>query len=164
VPKKSVNQFERANRAWPVLVRVAREGHPITYGDLGKEIGVHHRPVRFVLAKIQEYCQQDGKLPLTIVAQNRKGEVGPGFIAWDHDDIENGRNAVYSFPWHTLSNPFEFAADGTQPEEIARGLAANAKDAKDKFARVKVRGVAQAIFRRALLDLYNRRCAISGEG
>lgn len=161
---QKVNQFERAYRAWPVLVQAARDKHPLTYRELGNALGIHHRPVRFVLAKIQAFCLEEGLPPLTSLVESQKGQVGEGFIAGTHDDIEEDRKSVYARSWAKISNPFRFAADGTNPEELAQDVANNTKGAKAKFARVKVRGVAQAIFRQALLRLYGRRCAITGEG
>jgi putative restriction endonuclease len=164
MPKKTVNQYERAYRAWPILVEHARIGKPIAYGGLGKLLGIHQKPVRFVLAKIQAYCQEQDLPPLTILVEDLKGNVGAGFIAWAHNNLEAGRKLVYDFPWRTLPNPFAFAADGTTPESIAKDIAENRKDADEKFAQVKVRGVAQQIFRNVMLKLYGGRCAISGDG
>ena len=164
MPKQPVNQFERAYRAWAILTRTALEHHPIRYGELAKALGIHHRPVRFVLAKIQAHCQEQDLPPLTILVEDQKGNVGAGFIAWAHGNIAAGRQTVYAGPWDNIPNPFEFAADGTTPEQIATELAKNTKQARDRFASVRVRGVAQAIFRQTMLRLYNRRCAISGDG
>lgn len=162
---KAVNQFERAYRAWPILVEAAADRHPITYGQLARQLCIHHRPVRFVLAKIQAHCQEQDLPPLTILVEDSKGNVGAGFTAWAHDNIKAGRKTVYAGPWASIRNPFEFAANGTTPEQIADALAENnTKSAQDRLANVRVRGIAQAIFRRAILRLYGSRCAISGDG
>jgi len=58
----TVNQYERAFRAWPILARVAKEKRKTTYGRLAAALGVHHRVVRYVLSEIQDYCRSE-KLP-----------------------------------------------------------------------------------------------------
>lgn len=43
---------ERAKRALPILIRQARAEKPLTYEDLGIELGMHHRPVKTVAAYV----------------------------------------------------------------------------------------------------------------
>jgi putative restriction endonuclease len=87
---------------------------------------------------------------------------GTGFVAWDMDDLERGRAEVYSFPWDRLDNPFRYAADGSTEADLVRLLAKNPGSASDVFARVKVRGMVQIIFRKLLLTTYRSRCAFCG--
>ncbi len=61
-----VNQVERASRAWPVLVAIARDEKTITYGELARALGIHHRPIRYVLGLIQDYFLAEKLPPLTI--------------------------------------------------------------------------------------------------
>jgi putative restriction endonuclease len=158
----AVNQFKRAFQAWPILADVARNKGRISYGNLAKEIKIHHRPVRFVLEEIQNYCLQEKLPPLTILVENKKGVVGRGFIAWDADDLDSGLQKVYTFDWNGIPNPFEFASDGATPEEIASALAKRTVTSKDVYAKVRVRGMGQIIFREMLLRVYGGRCAFSG--
>lgn len=157
-----VNQAERAFRTWAILTGCARSRGTITYGELGRKLGIHHRPIRFVLELIQDYCLNEKLPPLTILVINQKGVPGAGFIAWDVDNLQEGIEKVHSYPWTMLLNPFTYAADGQTDEQIAEELVENPDTATDVYARVKVRGAAQSIFRKALLKTYANKCAFSG--
>ena len=71
----TINQAERAFRAWPILTKRASEGKTITYGELGTLLGVHHRAVRYVLALIQDYRLEEKLPPLTILIVNQGGKA-----------------------------------------------------------------------------------------
>ena len=158
-----VNQHERAYRAWPILARIAQNKERIKYGELAKELKLrHHRPVKFVLEEIQNYCLKEKLPPLTILVENKKGRVGKGFIAWDADDLGSGLQKVYAFNWNEVPNPFEFASDGTSPKEISSALAARTATSNEIYAKVRVRGMGQIIFRDTLLKVYAGCCAFSG--
>jgi len=86
-----LNQVERAYRAWPILIARAENETPITYGELAGSFGLHHRAVRYVLGVIQDYCLNEDLPPLTILVINAQtGTPGPGFIAWDMEDLDRG--------------------------------------------------------------------------
>lgn len=157
-----INQHERAALGWDVLTRVAKDNRLIRYGKLGSQIGIHHRPVRFVLGYIQDYCLQNQLPPLTILVVNESGLPGEGFIAWDVDDITEGIKQVYSYNWDNLDNPFGFAKGGLTENEIINKLLENPDNAKDIYVKIKVRGTAQPIFRKALLRAYDTKCAFCG--
>ncbi|MGP0092310.1 MAG: HNH endonuclease [Xanthobacteraceae bacterium] len=158
-----VNHVERAYRAWPILVKCAARDTPITYGDLGSELRVHHRAIRYVLGVIQDYCLGQQLPPLTILVINSVTRMpGPGFIAWDMDDLDRGRAEVSAFAWQTLDNPFEYAADGTTEDDLIETIVSDPDSASDMFGRIKVRGMAQMIFRKVLLHVYGGRCALCG--
>jgi putative restriction endonuclease len=160
----SVNHYERAFRAWPLLADCAAKRSKITYGDVGVYLNIHHRPVRLVLAIIQDWCLYERKPPLTILVVKKEGkEPGEGFIAWDASNLDDGYEEVYRFPWYALSNPFQFAAQGNAtPLSLAREIITRPQDAADVYQKVKSRGIAQDVFRRALLEAYGRRCAFCG--
>jgi len=160
----ATNHAERAFRAWPILTRVAKQADPtITYGAIAAELGIHHRVVRYVLSEIQDWCMDEKKPPLTIVVVGAgDGLPGPGFIAWDVDDLPSGMAEVTSYPWEQLTNPFTFASTGLTEEDLAKDLSTHPEKAAEIYARVKVRGAAQRIFRRALLHAYDSQCAICG--
>jgi HNH endonuclease len=157
-----VNQAERAFRTWSILTECAMNRGTITYGELGRRIGIHHRPIRFVLELIQDYCLNEKLPPLTILVVNQKGLPGTGFIAWDIDNLQEGIEKVHSYPWITSPNPFTYAADGKTDEELSEILVQNPDKATDVYGRVKVRGAAQGIFRKTLLKAYANKCAFSG--
>ncbi len=159
-----VNQWERAARAWPILTRTAASKATITYGALSARLGLpHHRPLRYVLGKIQDYCL-DAKLPpLTIlVVSQASGHPGAGFIAWEVDHWEEGLRQVHEYPWLERPNPFGFAADGSTPEQLAGQLFDRPEDAAEIYGRIRDRGSAQRIFRLALLKAYQGKCAFCG--
>lgn len=159
------NQEQRAGRAWPVLVQRAATRSTVTYSELGRLIGgVHQRAIRFVLGPIQDYCLEEKLPPLTIlVVQAARGRPGTGFIAWDVDDIDAGLELVYSYPWSSAPNPFAYATgQAVTQASLAARLVARPDDAGDVYSIVRVRGVAQKIFRLALLEAYGYACAFCG--
>ncbi|SHG37742.1 HNH endonuclease [Ornithinibacillus halophilus] len=154
-----VNQEERAYGAWDILISRAINRKTITYKELGDALGVHHRACRYFLGLIQDFCLNEKLPPLTILVVNRNGDIGQGFTAWDVNNIKEGLEKVYSYNWNNIYNPFEYASNGETKDGIARKLINKEVDKKELYARVKVRGVAQSIFRKALLEAYNYRCA-----
>jgi putative restriction endonuclease len=158
-----VNHYERAFRAWPLLTDRAAERSKVTYGEVAGYLHMHHRPVRYVLGVIQDWCLRERRPPLTIlvISQDKK-QPGQGFIAWDTSRLYEGYEEVYAYPWHTLANPFQFAAHDATPEELARAVIARPQDAEEVYQRVKNRGIAQVVFRLALLGAYRQRCAFCG--
>ncbi len=156
-----VNQELRAADAWEVLTKVAARGSTITYTDIGAEIGVHRRAVRFPLAWIQEYLMEERKPPLTVLVVNAQTRApGAGFIA--SDDLEAALKDVYAHRWDTEMNPFGYARAGATRDDLVAWLLAGTKSAEELYARVKVRGTAQAVLREALLEAYDHACAFCG--
>lgn len=159
----SVNQVERAYLAWPALVDTASKSSTITYGELAKILNIHHRAIRYVLGVIQDYCLTERLPPLTILVVNQsEGTPGDGFIAWDVDDLDTGLEKVYGFNWKAMDNPFSYAADGSSLDDLVDKLVLQPQKASEIFSRVRVRGTAQAIFRKALLRVYEGHCAFCG--
>jgi putative restriction endonuclease len=160
---RQLNQYERAFRAWPILTETAADRTTITYGELARRLGMHWRPIRYVLEVIQDWCLREGKPPLTILVVDQRGVQGEGFIAWDLDNLEEGYEQVYDFPWATVPNPFEFAEHGTTtPADLAGRIIETPEAATEVYTRVRDRGIGQMIFRLALLDAYDGRCAFCG--
>ena len=163
MPGDPVNQYERSFRAWPILTARAALKSTITYGELAAVLHIHPRPIRFVLGVIQDWCLNEKKPPLTIVVVNQDQHLpGLGFIAWDTNNLAEGYEQVFAYPWAELSNPFGFAGNGATPEELARRLITKPDEASAIYARIQNRGFAQVIFRLALLAAYGRRCAFCG--
>ena len=157
-----VNQHQRAAVAWPILTETAAEGSKITYGDLARHLDMHPRPIRYVLGVIQDHCLDEKLPPLTILVVNQRGRPGEGFIAWDVDDLQEGYQRVWAYPWHQLPNPFAFALGGGTPDELAKQLVREPQESAAVWGRIKNRGIAQDVFRRALLLAYHGRCAFCG--
>ncbi len=105
--KMRVDQFERAGKAWSILVECARNGQLITYGQLAARMGIHHRVCRFFLGIIQDYCLKNSLLPLQSLVVNKKSrKPGAGYFASPTDQIEKVHNEVFNNNWDKLSNPF----------------------------------------------------------
>lgn len=154
----AVNSEERAFRAWPVLTNCATNHQTITYGDLAIALNIHHRAVAHVLGWIQQYCIDEHLPPLTILVVNKKAGIpGSGFIATAN--LGTGSHNVYHYNWNNLGNPFDYAALGDTIESLAQKLIATPTLGASVFAQVKVRGPAQAIFRKVLMNVYQGECA-----
>lgn len=159
----AVNQEERAAKVWPILVSVARNRGVITYKELGDSIGIHHRVVNHVLGVIQTHCLHNRLPPLTILVVNKaSGRPGTGFVAWQVDDIDTGLGEVYGKDWLSEGNPFAYAASGMTIAGLAARILSDPREAAGTYRFVKDRGVAQQIFREALLQLYDESCAFCG--
>lgn len=158
----TINHTERARLAWQVLIDVARVRDTITYGVLGARIGVHHRAIRYVLDPIQDYCLETRLPPLTILVVNGSGRPGAGFIAHDTNDLDSGLEAVWSFNWKSIQNPFDFASEGLSYPNLIKTLTQNPEEAGAVYAKVKTRGVQQILFRDAVRKAYSWSCAFSG--
>ena len=80
---------KRAREAWPFLVRRANSGvEPYTYGEIGREIGVHHRAAGLFLGVIQDECAKQQWPMLQALAVNAGTKVpGGGY------DGERGKEA-----------------------------------------------------------------------
>lgn len=163
MPADSVNQFERAYRAWPLLIARAAMKSTITYAELAHLLHMHPRPIRFVLGVVQDWCLREKKPPLTILVVNQHHhQPGHGFIAWDVNDLAEGYRQVHSFRWSDLSNPFAFASDGSTLQQLADRLVSKPEEADVIYARIQNRGFAQIVFRLVLLAAYRGRCAFCG--
>lgn len=156
------NQAERVYRAWNILTERAKLRIPITYKQLGDALGMHHRPVRFILGPIQSYCLAEHLPALTILVVNQHGVPGSGFIALDPERFDEGLEEVYAKDWSVEANPYAFASDGTEYKALLSQLLAQPDDTEDIYRRVKVRGASQIIFRDLLLRVYRGRCCFSG--
>jgi len=158
----NVNQHQRAAKAWEILIEVAKKRNFIRYKGLGDKIEIHHRAIRFVLGVIQEYCVINKLPPLTILIGDENGMPGKGFTAWNRENINEGKKEVYDYNWSSIENPFKYALQGGSEADIINALLEKPKESDEVYRKVKVRGTAQIIFRKALLKAYNSKCAICG--
>jgi HNH endonuclease len=122
-------------------------------------LGIHHRVIRFVLSEIQDHCLAEKLPPITILVVGQRGVPGAGFIAWDVDDLKRGFELVYGYAWSNLENPF--ASGGATIESIADGIVQHDVSPQEAFSQVRVRGMAQLVFRQTLLTTYGGQCALS---
>ncbi|SEI15773.1 HNH endonuclease [Tardiphaga sp. OK245] len=162
MPKKERrNWYPVAAKAWPVLADIAARRTVIFYKDLAGKIGEHHRAVRYVLGVIQEFCMDSGLPPLTaVVVSKTHGIPGDGFIAWEIDDLEAGLGYVYSKDWTAMANPYSGFGSEDSIESFAGQLIDRPEGSGDVYRQVKDRGVAQRIFKEAVLIAYDYKCAM----
>ena len=107
-------QLSRSRDIWPLLTRQAASRKTLTYKELGEQVGVHPRALRFALELIQDKCKETNIPPLTtLVVNSYTGLPGAGNRV-PEDDFEDALESVFSFAWHEVSNPFsEPASDNT---------------------------------------------------
>jgi putative restriction endonuclease len=155
-----IDHEQRAGRLWPVLTKTAKAEDTITYGAAANAIEIHHRPIRYVLGEIQDYCISEGLPPLTaLVVSAATGRQGAGYLGVPgrQADID----AVWAFDWGQIGNPFGENAMAVIEAE-AELLVGNPDAASDVYSRVRARGDQQRIFRAALMKAYGGGCAICG--
>lgn len=158
-PKK--NWYHAAGAIWPLLVSSAARHSTVTYAQIAPIIPTNPLSVGKALGPIQDYCLDNRLPPLTsIVVQKATGIPGEGFIAWDVDDLTSAHASVFNFNWALVANPYGDFGTADTPESLAEQIVANPSSAREIYAMVKVRGVAQYIFRAALLGAYENKCAI----
>lgn len=157
-----INHYERAAKAWPILMNASSNKKLITYKDLSDLIGVHHRTARYYLEIIQNYCLEMNLPPLTILAVNQKGIQGLGFTACERENIECEKQRVYRFDWRELNNPFNFALNGSDLSDLIYQVLKNPNESKKVYSTINDRGVAQIMFRNTLMKVYQNKCAVCG--
>ncbi|MBC3919412.1 HNH endonuclease [Undibacterium sp. CY18W] len=154
------NWFYAAGIVWPILIEAAKHGETVTYEDVAPLIDTNPLSVGYALSPIQDYCLTNRLPPLTILVVGKKSHVpGNGFIAWDISDLQSGIQSVFNFQWSSVINPYnEFSIIDT-PESLALQIYNDPKCREQIYIKVKVRGIAQSIFRTVLLKAYNYQCA-----
>lgn len=158
-----INQEQRAFKAWPILVRKAKSKDTIRYAELSQRIGMsHHRPLRYVLSVIQDYCLRENLPPLTILVVDASGKPGTGFTACGRDALQANRKEVYRYPWSSRKNPFAYSRDGESIKSLAKNLSKKPFASLEVYRKVKDRGSAQQVFRQLLIQAYKGKCAFTG--
>jgi len=157
----NVNQHNNAFKVWQVLTQRAQLNKAITYLELGHEIGIHHRVVRFPLHLIQEYCLEANLPGLTVLVNDRAGNIGSGFKAYGREQREEGVREVLDYKWEDEENPFAFAADGESFDTLVKTVLEEPEERLEVYRKIKSRGIAQQVFRDVLLNAYKGRCAFS---
>ena len=98
----SINHKARARRAWPHLVGAAGRGQKLTYGELARKIGLHHRAAGWLLGVIQDYCAQNARPPLQALVVNKGTRIpGFGYVASPRGGAAYRRalRAVFAHQW-----------------------------------------------------------------
>lgn len=161
--KASAPHELRAAKAWTALANLAASGRTVTYEDLGRAVGCHRRVLRWPLALIQDHCLQEKLPPLSLLAvEQLTGRPSSGFSAWDIDDFDEGLRRVQEHDWSGERNPFAYALRGHTEEQLVQLLITAPRRSKEVYALILTRGVAQRLFRSALMAAYGRACAFCG--
>ncbi|HLA78808.1 MAG TPA: hypothetical protein VJU18_14620 [Vicinamibacteria bacterium] len=91
---------ERAAQIWAVLALAARNRQILTYGLLGKLIGVPPVGLGQLLEPIQSFCLLHDLPPLTVlVVQEETGLPGSGFTAASAEVFARSQLQVFEFDW-----------------------------------------------------------------
>ena len=152
-----------AGIVWPVLTERAAGRKTITYQEIAPTIGTNPLSVGRALGPIQDYCLEARLPPLTSIVIGKNSKVpGPGFIAWDVDDLEAGQRQVFDFGWWAVGNPYGAFKPNDSAESLAEQLTIDPGKASQVYAIVRVRGVAQRVFKAALMKAYDSQCAFCG--
>ena len=151
---------------WPHLVSAATNNRTLFYSDLAPHVATNPRSVDKALGPIFNYCI-DERLPrlTSIVINKQTGKPGPGLIRFIRSEgmsISRAQRSVYEHNWNEVDNPFGGFGENDTIESFSTSILNDPSKAKTIYSRVKVRGPIQAIFRAALLDAYDRQCAVCG--
>ena len=74
-----VDHKARAQLAWPILAGIANNKKaPISYVDLGRQIGVHHRAAQYFLNQIPTFCKENNLPPLHVLAVSKRSRLSGG--------------------------------------------------------------------------------------
>jgi hypothetical protein len=137
-----------AIREW--LIRVARRGVPVTYGDLNNAFGLHRFNAPHALGKLGRQAFELGEPIISaMVVSKTTGRCGAGFSAeFGVDDaVERGKLHKYWLE-RTPTTSASLPADSSV-ERMARFVSREARPD-------------QAAFRRKVFEACGERCVISG--
>lgn len=151
-----------ARLVWPLLTEHAAHHETITYGQIAPVIETNPRNVGRALGPIQDFCLEMRLPPLTAIVVDTRGVPGGGFFAWDVDDLSTAHRLVFDFDWSRVPNPYAGFGRSDTEEALAEQILDDPGDSEEVYAKVKVRGVAQQIFKQLLLKAYGYQCAICG--
>lgn len=156
----SINHYERAYKIWNILINCASENKTISYKKISEISDIHWRVQKIPLEYIQQYCIEKDLPPLTILAVNNSTHLpGSGFIACSPERIESETKNVWSYDWNKQENPFSFACDIHNFEDIIESIK-NANSSNIKIGTIKSRGILQSLLKDAALSIYNNQCAM----
>ena len=105
-----MTRSEIAAGAFQILAKISAESSTITYGELGKRIGIHHRPVPGALGVIWDWCDGREYPPLNALVVNKKtgmpgGAFAPGGRSLRRDRWLKIVKEVHQFKWDKVEGP-----------------------------------------------------------
>ncbi|MCF1504669.1 HNH endonuclease [Afifella sp. H1R] len=157
------NWFHAAKIIWQPLVEAATSRSLLHYEDLAPLIPTNNLNVGRALGPVQTFCMETARPPLTALVVNKNELVpGPGFIAWDIEDLDRAHAAVFDYDWRSLKNPFGEITPEDSLESLTGQLLADPHQSETVYRLVPDRGVGQQVFRHALLEAYDGACAMCG--
>jgi len=118
-----LTRSERASQIWAVLAWAARNRQTLTYGQVGKLIGVPTAGLGQLLEPIQSYCLVHDLPPLTIlVVQQEMGLPGAGFTgAPTASGLAKAQAEVFAKDWLEQGNPQPLARESAATERPSNG-------------------------------------------
>lgn len=152
-----------AGVVWQIVTERASDHQTITYEEIAPSIPTNPLSVRRALGPIQNFCWESRLPPLTAIVVGKTTKLpGTGFFAWDVDDLEAGQRQVFEYDWGKVENPYGQFKATDSVESLAERLTSNPDNASDVYAMVRMRGVAQRVFKAALAKAYDSQCAFCG--
>lgn len=104
-----MTKHERAAQIWPILSFAAKNRQLLTYGIVGKLIGVPRQGIGKLLGPTQSYCLKNHLPALTnLVVSKDTGIPSEGFI--ENDSHPKMQQKVFNHDWLTEKTP--------SPEEL----------------------------------------------
>jgi len=120
-----MTQSERAAQIWPVLALAARNRQVLTYGILGRLIGLIPQELGHYLEPIQSYCLLHRLPPLSIlVVSKNTGMPGGGLVA--AQDIPKTQQEVFLFDWLARGGPQPDHLEAAVKERPSNGIIVSA--------------------------------------
>ena len=156
----SINHYERAYLMWNTLIECAAKGEVLSYKKIFELTNIHWRVQKIPLEYIQQYCMEERLPPLTILAVNNSSRLpGSGFIACSPEETKTETQKVFDYDWKSQDNPFSFACNIKDFEEIIEAIK-NSNSGKTKIGAIKSRGILQSLLKDASLQIYHNQCAM----
>lgn len=101
-----MTRSERACQIWGILAWAAKNRQSMTYGHLGKLIGVPTAGLGQLLEPIQSHCILERLPPLTVlVVQQDNGLPGSGFMGAPASEFGRAQIEVFEYDWLHYGNP-----------------------------------------------------------
>ena len=93
-----MNQFQRAQQLWSILVLAAKYRHILTYAEVAKAIGAPTPALGAWLEPVQAYCVRNGLPALTsLIVSEVTGLPGAGFTA--AADVPAAQMRAFAHEW-----------------------------------------------------------------